>query len=301
MNNKSLWNYIINKGHILPSPLANRLGIPVLRTILANLIIRIRRFKNCRPKNDYEKTLIKDGIVVIPDFLPEEEFRQLKKEINDGISDQKEVIVSNNGSTQATLHTFSQERYKNFPAIHNFVKNKQLIRLIAAAEGMKVFNEISSFRFEKTIFGNPKADTDNNIPFHADVHFHSHKVLFYLSNVTEDEGPFGYCLKSHKNDFDRLWFEFKRGQLKDSHKNSWRIEDHLDNKFFKNYFQKLMKKKYKVVGKPNTLIIANVHGFHQRGEALEGASRSLIRIPYRFNPLGPQKVFSPDMYSGSLF
>jgi len=62
-----------------------------------------------------------------------------------------------------------------------------------------------------------------------------------------------------------------------------------------------MKMKFKVVGKPNTLIIANVHGFHQRGVALEGASRSLIRIPYRYNPLGPQKEFSPEMYSGSLF
>ena len=304
MNSKSLWNYIVSKGHILPSPLANKLGIPVLRTIIANLIIRIRRFKNCRPKNDYEKTLIKDGIVVIPDFLPEEEFRQLKKEINDGISDTKEPVVtgvSKSGSTQSTYYSFINEKYKNFPAIQNFLKNKQLIRLIAFAEGSKVFNEIGSFRFEKTIFGNPKGDTDNNVPFHADVHFHSHKVLFYTSNVTEDEGPFAYCLKSHKNDFDRLWFEFKRGQLKDSHKNSWRIEEHLDNKFFKNYFQKLMKNKYKVVGKPNTLIIANVHGFHQRGEALEGTSRSLIRIPYRYNPLGPQKVFSPDMYSGSLF
>ena len=198
-------------------------------------------------------------------------------------------------------YPFIKEKYKNFPAIKNFFKNKQLIRLIAVAEGSKVFNEIESFRFEKTIFGNPKGDTDNNIPFHADVHFHSHKVLFYTSNVTEDEGPFAYCLKSHNNDFDRLWFEFKRGQLKDSHKYSWRIEDHLDNKFFKNYFQKLMKNKYKVVGKPNTLIIANVHGFHQRGKALEGASRSLIRIPYRYNPLGPQKELSPDMYSGSLF
>lgn len=301
MNDKSLWNYIVNKNHILPSPLANKLGIPVLRTIIANLIIRIRRFKNCRPKNDYEKTLIRDGIIVIPDFLPEEEFRQLKQEINDGMSDPKEIIVANNGSSKSTLYTFHKEKYNNFSAIQKFAKNKQLIRLIAVAEGMKVFNEIDSFRFEKTIFGNPKEDTDNNIPFHADVHFHSHKVLFYMDNVTEDEGPFGFCLKSHKNNFDRLWFELKRGQLKDSHKSSWRIEDHLDNKFFKNYFQKLMRMKYKVVGKPNTLIIANVHGFHQRGQALEGTNRSIIRIPYRYNPLGPQKQLSTDMYSGSLF
>ena len=301
MQNYSLWDYIVNKNHILPSPIANKLGIPILRTIIANLIIRIRRFKNCRPKNDYEKKLIRDGIIVIPNFLPEEEFRQLKQELNDGISNSKDVIVGSTGSSQATLYNFNNDQYKNFPSIQNFAKNKQLIRLIAVAEGIKVFEEIKNLRFEKSIFGEPKKDTDNNIKFHADVHFHSHKVLFYTDDVTEDEGPFGYCLKSHKNNFDRLWFEFKRGQLDDSHNADWRLEDNLDNSFFKNYFKKLMKMKYKVVSKANTLIIANVHGFHQRGQALEKTKRSLIRISYRYNPLRSQKSLPHEKYSGSLF
>ena len=86
MNNKSLWNYIVNKNHTLPSPLANKIGIPVLRTIIANFIIAIKRLKNCRPKTSDEKTLINDGIVVIPEFLPEVEFQQLKNEMNEIIS-----------------------------------------------------------------------------------------------------------------------------------------------------------------------------------------------------------------------
>ena len=121
-----------------------------------------------------------------------------------------------------------------FPAIKNFAKNKQLIRLIAVGEGKYVFKEIESLRLEKSIFGDREKDTDANIEYHADVHFHSHKVLFYMDDVTENEGPFNYCLKSHKNNFDRLLFELKRGQLNDAHKNGWRIENHLDKKFFKN-------------------------------------------------------------------
>ena len=61
-----------------------------------------------------------------------------------------------------------------------------------------------------------------------------------------------------------------------------------------------MKNKYEVTGKANTLIIANVHGFHRRGDAIEGSNRSLIRIPFRYNPLGNQKL-SHDSYSGNLF
>ena len=77
-NTKSAWNYIVSQNHILPSPLANKLGVPVLRTLLADILIKLRRLKNCRPKDDYEKKLIEDGIVVIPNFLPDEDFKNLK-------------------------------------------------------------------------------------------------------------------------------------------------------------------------------------------------------------------------------
>ena len=68
-NTKSAWNYIVSQNHIIPSPLANRLGVPVFRTLIADMLIRFRRFKNCRPKDDFENQLIKKGIVVIPNFL----------------------------------------------------------------------------------------------------------------------------------------------------------------------------------------------------------------------------------------
>jgi hypothetical protein len=300
-NNKSLWEYIISKNHIIPSRLANKFGIPVLRTIVTNLLITIRRLKNCRPISNDEKTLLDDGIVVIPNFLPEEEFQQLKNEINETISKSNNVITSNTGSTKINSYPFLSDKHKDSPAIQKFTNNKKLTRLIAVAEGLKNFNEINSFGYETSLFGDPQKDNDNNIAFHADIHFHSHKVLYYMDGVSEDEGPFAYCFKSHKNNFKRLWFEFKKGQLDDAHKDTWRIEDHLDKKFFNKYFQKLMKTKRKITAKPNTLIITNVHGFHQRGEAVEGTKRSLIRIAYRYNPLGSQKILSPDLYSGSLF
>ena len=55
-NTKSAWNYIVSQNHIVPSPLANRLGVPVIRTFLADILIKLRRLKNCRPKENSSKS-----------------------------------------------------------------------------------------------------------------------------------------------------------------------------------------------------------------------------------------------------
>ena len=300
-NSKSAWNYIVSQNHIVPSPIANRLGVPVLRTFLADILIKLRRFKNCRPKNDFENQLIKDGIVVIPNFLPDEEFKNLKSEFDNNISSSEKVETVRKGSMQVNIREVDKNEYEKFPAMKKFARNKQLIRLISVGEGIKVVDELKKFNLEKTIFGDPNKDTDANVPFHADIHFHSHKVLFYMSDVTEEGGPFTYCKNSHLNNLNRLWFEFKRGQLKDAHIEGWRIQQHLDKKFFNNYFRKLKNKEYKVACPANTLVIANVHGFHKRGESISGVERSLIRIPLRYNPLGPIGNIPSNLYSGSFF
>lgn len=300
-NIKSAWNYIVSQNHIVPSPLANKLGVPVLRTVIANMLINLRRFKNCRPKNDFENQLIKNGIVVIPNFLPDTEFKELKNEFDNNISDSDKVEIVRKGSMQVNIREVNKYDFEKFPAINKFARNKQLIRLISVGEGIKVVDQLKRFNLEKTIFGDPNKDTDGNVPFHADIHFHSHKVLFYMSDVTEEGGPFIYCKNSHLNNLDRLWFEFKRGQLKDAHVEGWRVQDHLDKKFFNDYFLKLKEQEYKVACPANSLVIANVHGFHKRGESISGVERSLIRISRRYNPLGPMGSIPSNLYSGSFF
>jgi len=220
----SLWNFITSKTHTLPSPLANKLGVQIIRIIITNFLILLRRLKNCRPRTNYEKKLINEGIIVIPNFLSEKEFLEFKKEINEIIYKSNEIKISENGSTKTFQQNFKTEDYRNFPFIQRFAKNEKLIRLISVAEGLKVFDEIKSFTFETSIFGDPDKDNDNNVPFHADVHFHSHKVFFYTEDVTEENAPFAYCINSHKNNFKRLFFEYKKGLLNNAHNENSRIK-----------------------------------------------------------------------------
>ena len=301
MESKNLWNYFFSKNHILPSPIANKIGLPVVRTFVSDILIKLRRFKNCRPKSIYEKQLINDGIVVIPNFLPSQEFIKLKEEYNQIFLNSQNLKIKEKGSVKIEIHPMTNEQSKRFPMMENFTKNKELIRLISVGEGVYPVEQIKNFDLENSSFRDPQGDTDQNVQFHCDIHFDSHKILYYISDVSEEDAPFIYCKKSHKNNFQRMWYELKRGQLKDSHKDSYRIENHLDKKFFANYFKKIMEHKYKVISPGNTLIIANVHGFHKRGEASKDKNRAIIRIPYRYNPLGPSKSIPADLYNGNLF
>ena len=177
---KSTWDYIVSQNHIVPSPLANKLGVPVFRTLVADILIKLRRFKNCRPKNDFENQLIKNGIVVIPNFLPDEDFKELKSDFDKNISSSEKVKITRKGSMQVNIRTVDNNDFEKFPSIKKFAQNKQLIRLISVGEGIRIVDQLKKFNLEKTIFGDPTKDTDQNVPFHADSHFHSHKVLFYI-------------------------------------------------------------------------------------------------------------------------
>ena len=264
------------------SPVLNKLGAPVLRNIITNSIINLRRYKNCKPKDDFEIKLIENGIVVIPNFLPAEEFRCLREEFDTLISKKKDEDRNLTGVKSIRI---KGDYFDEFPAMNKLKNNKRLNRLICVGEGLRKI-DIQQFVIENTKFGsteNQKQDRNNF--FHADIHFHSHKVLYYMNDVTEEHGPFTYLKKTHQNNFDRLLYEFKRGRLANAASTTWRLEENLENKFLKNYFSKKLKHEYKAVGLANTLIVGNVHGFHKVGDALEGKERELIRMTFRHNPI----------------
>ena len=110
--------------------------------------------------------------------MPDEEFKNLKSEFDNNIANSEKVEIVRKGSTQVNIREVDKNEYEKFPAMKKFARNKQLIRLISVEEGIKVVDELKKFNLEKTIFGDPNKGIDANVPFHADIHFHSHKVYF---------------------------------------------------------------------------------------------------------------------------
>ena len=283
INPENQWEEFFSKKHILSSKFLNKLGLPVLRTILTNSLINFRQFKNCRPKDDIEFELIKNGIITIPNFLPINEFQELRKEFSELISKKNNKNRNFKGVKSTEI---KYDEFEQFPSMNKLIKNKLLTRLICVGEGLRSV-KINSLLVENTRFGPTKHQRrqDPNNLIHADVHFHSHKVFYYMNDVTDEHGPFTYFKRSHQNNLYRLLYEFRRGRLDNASEFGWRLENNLENKFFKKYYYNLLKNKYKAIGRANTLIIGNVHGFHKIGDALEGNEREVIRITFRHNPI----------------
>lgn len=280
---KSVYEEFFSKKHTLSSNFLNKLGAPVIRNILTNSLINLRRYKNCKPKNDLEFELIKNGIIVIPNFLPIDEFKNLKKEFDVLISKKSNEDRNFKGVKSSEIRN---HEFEEFPAMQKLRNDKRLNRLICVGEGLRQV-KIKSFLIENTKFGSLEHQRqDHNNLFHADVHFHSHKAFYYMNDVTDKHGPFTYLKQSHQNNFQRLLYEFKRGRLSNATEFGWRLENNLKNKFLENYFSKLLKNEYKAIGPANSLVIGNVHGFHKVGDAVEGNERELIRMTFRHNPIG---------------
>lgn len=267
---------------ILSSKFLNRLGVPVLRNILTNFIINLKRYKNCKPKNNLELELIKNGVLVIPNFLPKEEFSQLKEEFNNLISKKNDMDRNLIGTKFVKI---KDDDFNKLSGMRTLRDNKRLNRLVCLAEGLKKI-KINNFLLENTKFHSLEKQRENpNNFYHDDIHFHSHKFFFYINDVSNDDGPFTYLKKTHLNNFDRLYFDFKRAQLPNAEDLLWRIEKNLENEFIKDYFEKIIKHEFKAIGSENTLVIGNVHGFHKLGDAIQGRERQLIRMTFRHSPL----------------
>jgi hypothetical protein len=122
------------------------------------------------------------------------------------------------------------------------------------------------------------------------------KAWFFIDDVDASRGPFTYVAGSHRLTWKRLKWEYRRSvcgkHLSDgySEKGSMRalpedlVEMGLDEP--------------KALEVPrNTLVVADTHGFHCRGQAAPGASRMEIWAYSRTNPFNPLpglgfKVFS---------
>ena len=112
------------------------------------------------------------------------------------------------------------------------------------------------------------------------------KAWLFLDDVDDGNGPFTYVPGSHRLTWSRLKWEYRKSiSWRDppdpySRKGSLRLTEGERRDFG--------------LGEPvlyrvprNTLVIANTHGFHRRGAAVEAASRLEIWVYSRSNPFNP--------------
>jgi len=280
------------------SVLMNRLGWQVFRTLWHNFIYKFWPYIPDSGVKEYIRTLKKDGIVIIPNFLNKETFTKLRNEFEKEkqktefipfISPHLKDRYSESKLVFGTIKQTNDSQSNLFFLIDKHIRENHFIRKVASSVMKKNIDKFAVSRiFIYKKINDTLVDIETTRFFHSDVAYPSVKAFLYLNDVDKNNGAFIYSKGSHKLTFRRLIFEYiksiRRAKVKagdvsleekeEADKRGWHGLTEDEERFLKI-------KGFNIEGKANTLIIFNVMGYHRRGDFSSNNPRELIAVGYR--------------------
>ena len=257
----------------------NLFGLHIFRILIAKLCFNIRSKKLFSKLTKEEKLLRADGVIVIHNFLPQNEFEGLQKEFDNQKNYEGIENIIEDGDSVWSRKKFSKRHFEKMPFTKKFLTNPKLLNLLNSAESRQLsipavwFDTVS---YEKRVSGIQNSSEVET--FHSDISFPSHKVFFLTHDVTSEDGPLTFCPGSNKFSLRRLWLEYKKSNEKNrTEKDPFYTINKKEESFLK-------LKIVKGIVPGNTIIIMNGNTFHKRGSAISGAKRSMIFTQFRLNP-----------------
>ena len=275
----------------------NSMGLHVLRARVANGLAKFRRLFLSRNISEIKQlNYNKNGFTQDFNFLNSVEIEALKKEVFETVWPLREMRQGGTVTRRVFLNTGSL--LGNCPQLHAFINNPKLIstlRYVAGIGGEPVFSI-------QAIFGEANDLQDPQTVPHADT-FHSNaKAWFFLEDVNEDDCPFAYVRGSHLLTPQRLAWEKKQSIAAKHHpiiyhaRGSFRaLEDDL--------LEMGLPAPEKMPVPANTLIVADMFGFHRRSISAHATCRVEIYATLRRNPFLPWlglDIFSIPYFKRSL-
>jgi len=252
---------------ILGSKRLNRAGLHGWRLKAAHRLATWRRSRLAhRLPTDVRTQFDRDGFIVLPDFLPPEQFKALKSALVD-IGD--ECRTQQQGDTITTRTAVGPEQLRQVPALRG---------LLESPRWRSVMAYVASTRSEPLYYlqaiagGVAEGPADPQVQLHSDSFQPSLKAWLFLTDVAEDGRPLTYVAGSHRLTPERLAWERRKSVEIDtadrlSQRGSFRVSaDELPG-----------------LGLPapthfavpaNTLIAADTCGFHARA----ASDRPTLRI-----------------------
>ena len=267
---------VFNKEYIINSKMLNLIGIQPLRYITAKIIYHLRGLFFLWDESIETKNLLKDGIIIIENFLDYKEFENFKKNFNEiGKIGKDESFESGDIYIQRnSINTNLENKHINL-----FLKSKKILSILSAVErrdfNKSIISEITPVVWIEKLFIKKSTVHDSQKDLHSDIFFNTHKIWFYPDEVKTEDGPTAFVKKSHRFSFKRIILEYLNS---------------IDKKKIVNIRgQNLNLKKYEekkkiITVKANTLVIANTHGFHCRTAGKIGSCRKQLHFRIKKDP-----------------
>lgn len=280
----------------------NRLGLHPARIAVSNVLLRLRRAQIAPLGGPEALTRVaRDGVAVIPDFLPRDLHERTRAEAHrrmDAIARERPLPEPEQRGFGArrpftggfdrfdggTLNRYVAIDRDNTPACAAAIRDANLVRLSSAAAGFR--HRPGRFWIYQTVHSkDEEAFPDIQKVLHKDTFHSAIKLWLYLDPVTEADGPLVYVPGSHKMTPERYRWEYERAKVaSDSGTRdkggAFRVtRAELDE-------MKLPEPQSYPVS-ANTLIVADVQGFHCRGPGTPGARRLSLYASLRQWPFSP--------------
>lgn len=274
-----------SKNRLLGNRWLNRLGLHVVRMILAHSIMRFRMWTLSRGIDPlHRQSYYDNGFILIPDFLSSPAHAALKREIYDA---RAEVRECTQGDTLTHRIMLDQETLPSLPRCQGILQWDEYRQLHRFAAGKRTA-PISYIQTIKNKFIEGPPDPQKNL--HSDTFHPTMKSWYFLDDVDESNGPFTYVPGSGRLTLARLKWEYHK-----SIEVSCDGDRYSANGSFRitaadaAQMQLPPAQAFKV--NANTLVIANTHGFHCRGHATERSTRTELWTISRSNPFNPLPGF----------
>lgn len=273
----------------------NRAGLHVARMAAADATFRARRLLCGAPLRD---ALTRDGIVVLPNFAEAPAFAALQQEVRAALA-LAEVRIPRPATSGrgfgskrpfdggfdrhdgAALNRFLFLEGAELAQTRRFVETR-LAPLGARAIGCLpkpqkyAIQELTHFR----------DDSDIQKVMHRDTFHPAVKLWYFIDDVDIEDGPFVYVRGSHRMTAARARWEYTRSVAAShpratSRSGSFRVtEAELEAMGYPP------EESFPVAA--NTVVLANVCGFHRRGDVeRDGARRVAIHASLRPTPFVP--------------
>lgn len=292
------WEKSLRRNPVLGNPALNRLGLHAARVVLSDLLFRGRLRLLAPLASPEDRRRFRDeGFLVKRDVLAPAELDALTEEIR---AYRGVIHERAEGDTMTRRAWLSRAALSRLPHTAAFVERPDVERLARYVSSKNRLPLLYAERVQQHAF--PARGRDSQKDLHRDTFHPCVKAWLYLDDATEENGSFVFIPGSHRITAARLAWE---------HRESVRIsqERRTREQYWDGSFRLLEEDRIRM-GLPapvavevprNTLVVANVQGFHCRGEARASAPRTSVWMQLRDNPFVPLPSLLPPRLSAGLF
>ena len=266
---------------ILGSRRLNRAGLHAGRAALAH---RMARWRRSRLASDvpaqWRAAFDRDGYVVVPDYLPDEVFRDLRSGLFDAPLESR---AQQQGDTVTRRVAVGPALLRRFPALARLTGDPRwqgLLRYVAATRSEPLY-------YLQTIFGGAAdAPRDPQTELHADTFHPSMKAWLFLTDVGENDRPLTYVAGSHLlTPARRAWERRRSVEVLDSgdrlsQRGSLRVGGH-------ELAGLKLPQPTRFCVAANTLVVIDTCGFHARATSDKRSTRVELWAFSRRTPFLP--------------